>query len=231
MRSSSSVTNYPLRVLITDDHAIVCEGLKQIIGSDPAFMVMAEVTTAAQAMQVVRAGGVDILVLDISLPDRNGVELLKQLKQEIPSLKVLICSLYHEDAYALRALRAGAAGYVSKQCAPDTLLSALHQVAAGRKYISAEVAQQLATQIGNDAQAAPHQRLSDREYQTFLKIAMGMTVTEIAGQLTLSVKTISMYRTRLLQKMQLSKLQLFLFVLTIAYEHLPFRLLIPQFEQ
>jgi DNA-binding NarL/FixJ family response regulator len=166
-------------------------------------MVMAEVTTAAQAMRIVRAGGVDILLLDISLPDRNGIELLKQLKQETPSLRVLICSLHHEDAYALRALRAGAAGYVSKQCAPGTLLSALHQVAAGRKYISAEVAQQLAAQIGNDAQAAPHQRLSDREYQTFLKIATGMTVTEIAEQLTLSVKTISMYRTRLLQKMQL----------------------------
>ena len=203
MRSSSAVTNHPLRVLITDDHAIVCEGLKQIIGSDPAFMVMAEVTTAAQAMQVVRAGGIDILLLDISLPDRNGIDLLKQLKQETPSLKVLICSLHHEDAYALRALRAGAAGYLSKQCASSTLLHALHQVATGRKYISAELAQELAAQVGSDIDAEPHQRLSDREYQTLLKLATGMTVTEIAEQLTLSVKTISMYRTRLLQKMRM----------------------------
>ena len=192
-----------LRVLIADDHAIVCEGLKQIISSDPAFMVIAEVNTAAQAMQVVRAGGIDILLLDISLPDRNGIDLLKQLKQETPSLKVLICSLHHEDAYALRALRAGAAGYLSKQCASSTLLHALHQVATGRKYISAELAQELAAQVGSDIDAEPHQRLSDREYQTLLKLATGMTVTEIAEQLTLSVKTISMYRTRLLQKMRM----------------------------
>ncbi len=192
-----------LRVLIADDHAIVCEGLKQIISSDPAFMVIAEVNTAAHAMQVVRAGGIDILLLDISLPDRNGIELLKQLKQETPSLKVLICSLHHEDAYALRALRAGAAGYLSKQCAAATLLNALHQIAVGRKYISAELAQQLAAQVGSDIEAKPHQRLSDREYQTLLKIATGMTVTEIAAQLTLSVKTISMYRARLLQKMRM----------------------------
>ena len=192
-----------LRVLIADDHAIVCEGLKQIISSDPAFMVIAEVNTAAQAMQVVRAGGIDILLLDISLPDRNGIDLLKQLKQETPSLKVLICSLHHEDAYALRALRAGAAGYLSKQCASSTLLHALHQVAIGRKYISAELAQELAAQVGSDIDAEPHQRLSDREYQTLLKLATGMTVTEIAEQLTLSVKTISMYRTRLLQKMRM----------------------------
>jgi DNA-binding NarL/FixJ family response regulator len=192
-----------LRVLIADDHAIVCEGLKQIISSDPAFMVIADVNTAAQAMQVVRAGGIDILLLDISLPDRNGIDLLKQLKQETPSLKVLICSLHHEDTYALRALRAGAAGYLSKQCAPSTLLNALHQVALGRKYISAGLAQELAANISSDLDAEPHQRLSDREYQTLLKIATGMKVTEIAAQLTLSVKTISMYRTRLLQKMRM----------------------------
>jgi two-component system, NarL family, invasion response regulator UvrY len=190
-----------MRVLIADDHAIVCEGLKQIISRDPAFMVIAEVNTAAQAMQVVRTGGIDILLLDISLPDRNGLDLLKQLKQEAPSLKVLICSLHHEDAYALRALRAGAAGYLSKQCASSTLLHALHQVATGRKYISADLAQELAAHVGKDNDTEPHHRLSDREYQTLLKLATGMTVTEIAAQLTLSVKTISMYRTRLLQKM------------------------------
>ena len=203
MTTNSAAMTCGLRVLIADDHAIVCEGLKQIISSDPAFIVVADVNTAAQAMQVVRAGGIDILLLDISLPDRNGIDLLKQLKQETPSLKVLICSLHHEDTYALRALRAGAAGYLSKQCAPSTLLNALHQVALGRKYISAELAQELAAHISSDLDAEPHQRLSDREYQTLLKIATGMKVTEIAAQLTLSVKTISMYRTRLLQKMRM----------------------------
>ena len=203
MTPHSAAMTCEMRVLIADDHAIVCEGLKQIISSDPAFMVIAEVNTAAQAMQVVRAGGIDILLLDISLPDRNGIDLLKQLKQETPSLKVLICSLHNEDAYALRALRAGAAGYLSKQCASSTLLHALHLVATGRKYISAELAQELAAQISYDIDAEPHQRLSDREYQTLLKLATGMTVTEIAEQLTLSVKTISMYRTRLLQKMRM----------------------------
>jgi two-component system, NarL family, invasion response regulator UvrY len=203
MTPNSAVMTCQLRVLIADDHAIVCEGLTQIISSDAAFMVVAQVNTAAQAIQAVRAGGIDLLLLDISLPDRNGIELLKQLKQETPSLKVLICSLHHEDAYALRALRAGAVGYLSKQCAASTLLNALHQVAIGRKYISAELAQQLAAQVGGEVEVEPHQRLSDREYQTLLKIASGMTVTEIAAQLTLSVKTISMYRTRLLQKMRM----------------------------
>jgi DNA-binding NarL/FixJ family response regulator len=203
MTPDSATITGRLRVLIADDHAIVCEGLKQIISSDSAFVVIAEVNTAAQAIQAVRAGGIDVLLLDISLPDRNGIELLKQLKQETPLLKVLICSLHHEDTYALRALRAGAVGYLSKQCAAGTLLNALHQVAVGRKYISAELAQQLAAQVGDDTEVEPHQRLSDREYQTLLKIANGMTVTEIAAQLTLSVKTISMYRTRLLQKMRM----------------------------
>jgi DNA-binding NarL/FixJ family response regulator len=203
MTPNSAATTCQLRVLIADDHAIVCEGLKQIICSDPAFMVIAAVNTATQAMQVIRTSGIDILLLDISLPDRNGIDLLKQLKQETPSVKVLICSLHHEDAYAMRALRAGAAGYISKQCAASTLLHALHQVAIGRKYVSAELAQELAAHIGTDIDDEPHQRLSDREYQTLLKIATGMTVTEIAAQLTLSVKTISMYRTRLLQKMRM----------------------------
>ena len=203
MTLNSAVTTRQLRVLIADDHAIVCEGLKQIICSDPAFMVIAAVNTAGQAMQMIRTGGIDILLLDISLPDRNGIDLLKQLKHEIPSVKVLICSLHHEDAYAMRALRAGAAGYISKQCAASTLLHALHQVAIGRKYVSAELAQALVAQVGSDIDAEPHQHLSDREYQTLLKIATGMTVTEIAAQLTLSVKTISMYRTRLLQKMRM----------------------------
>ena len=197
----TTVSRY--RVLVVDDHAIVRAGLKQVINSDSAFIVSAEAGNASQAIQHFRGGGIDLVLLDISLPDRDGIELLKQIKQLIPAPKVLICCLHPEATYAVRALRAGAAGYIRKQCAPDELLDALHQIAAGRKYISSELAQQLAEQVDQDIAAPLHQRLSDREYQTLLKLAAGMTVTEIATQLALSAKTISMYRTRLLQKMQM----------------------------
>jgi DNA-binding NarL/FixJ family response regulator len=203
MSASLPTTVSSYRVLVVDDHAIVRAGLKQIINSDTAFIVSAEAGNASQAIQHLRGGGIDLVLLDISLPDRDGIELLKQIKQLIPAPKVLICSLHPEATYALRALRAGAAGYIRKQCAPDELLDALHQIAAGRKYISSELAQQLAEQVGHDIAAPLHQRLSDREYQTLLKLAAGMTVTEIATQLALSAKTISMYRSRLLQKMQM----------------------------
>jgi len=193
------------RVLIVDDHAIVREGLKQVIHRDPAFMVSAEAACAAHALQQLRHGGIDIVLMDIALPDRDGIEFLKQIKLLTPSLKVLVCSLYQESAYALRALRAGAAGYVGKQCTPGTLLSALHQIANGKKYISDRLAQQLADQLLDDTPLPPHQALSDRKYQTLLKLAAGMSVTEIAMQLALSVKTISVYRARLMIKMRMRK--------------------------
>lgn len=191
------------RVLIVDDHAIVRAGLRQLIDSDSAFLVTAEASTAAQAMHHLRTGDIDVMLLDIALPDRNGLDLLKQIKPMTPRLKVLVCSLHQEGAYGLRALRAGAAGYVSKQAMPNVMLNALHHIAAGKKYISDELAQQLAERIDDEQAWLPHQKLSDREYQTLLSIAAGMTVTEIATQLALSSKTISMYRTRLLQKMRM----------------------------
>jgi DNA-binding NarL/FixJ family response regulator len=191
------------RVLIVDDHAIVRAGLTQLIDSDSAFLVTAEASTAAQAMHHLRSGDIDVMLLDIALPDRNGLDLLKQIKPMTPRLKVLVCSLHQEEAYGLRALRAGAAGYVSKQAMPNVMLNALHHIAAGKKYISDELAQQLAERIDDEQAWLPHQKLSDREYQTLLSIAAGMTVTEIATQLALSSKTISMYRTRLLQKMRM----------------------------
>ena len=191
------------RVLIVDDHAIVRAGLRQLIDSDSAFLVIAEASTAAQAMHHLRNSDIDVMLLDIALPDRDGLDLLKQIKPMTPTLKVLVCSLHQEGAYGLRALRAGAAGYVSKQALPTVVLNALHQIAAGKKYISNELAQYLAERIDDEQAWLPHQRLSDREYQTLLKIAAGMTVTEIAIQLALSSKTISMYRSRLLQKMRM----------------------------
>lgn len=192
-----------IRVLIADDHAIVREGLKQIIGDGGNLVIAGEAESGQQAMQRVRTGDIDVLLLDISLPDRNGLEVLKVLKKEFPSLAVLMLTMHREDQYAIRAMQAGASGYLNKQSAPDELVTALRAVASGRKYISAALAQELADRIGGDATRAPHETLSDREYQTLVMIASGKTVGEIADELTLSVKTISMYRSRLLQKMKM----------------------------
>ena len=192
-----------IRVLIADDHAIVREGLKQIIGDGGNLVVAGEADTGQQAIQRVRAGDIDVLLLDISLPDRNGIDILKQLKKEFPSLAVLMLTMHREDQYAIRAMKAGASGYLNKQSAPAELVTALREVAHGRKYISAALAQELANRIGSDSAHALHESLSDREYQTLVMIASGKTVGEIADELSLSVKTISMYRSRLLQKMKM----------------------------
>lgn len=192
-----------IRVLITDDHAILREGLKQIIGSGANLIVVGEAETGLQAIQRVREGGIDVLLLDISLPDRNGIEVLKVIKKECPSLAVLILTMHREDQYAIRAIKAGASGYLNKQSAPAELVNAVREIASGRKYITAVLAQELANQIAGDTERAPHDTLSDREYQTLTLIASGKTVGNIADELALSVKTISMYRSRLLQKMKM----------------------------
>ncbi len=197
---SSSQT---IRVLIADDHAIVREGLKQIISDSGHISVAAEAENAQQAIQKVREGGFDVLLLDISMPDRNGIDVLKQVKKEFPSLPVLMLTMHREDQYAIRAMKAGASGYLTKQSAPSELVNALQMVAAGRKYITPALAEELANQIGDDSGKPLHDALSDREFQTLVMIASGRTVTEIANELSLSVKTISMYRARLLQKMRL----------------------------
>ncbi len=192
-----------IRVLIADDHAIVREGLKQIIGDSGSIIVAGEAENALQAMQKVREGGFDVLLLDISMPDRNGIDVLKQVKKELPSLPVLMLTMHREDQYAIRAMKAGASGYLTKQSAPSELVNALQLVASGRKYITPALAEELANQIGEDSDKPLHENLSDREFQTLVMIASGKTVTEIAHELSLSVKTISMYRARLLQKMRL----------------------------
>lgn len=199
--------NFPpprvIRVLIADDHAIVREGLKQIIGDSSDLSVVGEADSGHQAIQRVRAGDIDVLLLDVSLPDKNGIDVLKLLKREFPLLAVLMLSMHREDQYAIRSIKAGASGYLNKQSAPAELVTALRDVAAGRKYITTTLAQELANQIGGDMNREPHETLSDREYQTLLMIASGKTVGDIAGELALSVKTISMYRSRLLQKMRM----------------------------
>jgi two-component system invasion response regulator UvrY len=192
-----------IRVLIADDHAIVREGLKQILADTRDIVVAGEAASGVEAIKIARKGKSDVLLLDISMPDRNGIEILKQARKEFPTLAVLMLSMHREDQYAIRSLKAGAAGYLNKQSAPAELVDAIRQVAAGRKYISPTLAQELANQISDERAAAPHESLSDREYQTMIMIASGKTVSDIAAELALSVKTVSMYRSRLLQKMKL----------------------------
>jgi DNA-binding NarL/FixJ family response regulator len=192
-----------IRVLIADDHAIVREGLKQILADTPNIVVTGEAEHGANAVQLARNAQADVLLLDISMPDRNGIDVLKQIRKETPALAVLMLSMHREDQYAVRALKAGAAGYLNKQSAPAELVDAIRQVASGRKYVSPEVAQELANQVSDDRDGLLHESLSDREFQTLRMIASGMAVSEIAAELMLSVKTVSMYRSRLLAKMKL----------------------------
>lgn len=193
-----------IRILIADDHAIVREGLKQILADTRDIVVAGHAENGHDVIKLARSGDADVLLLDISMPDKSGIEVLKQIKKECPNLAVLMLSMHREDQYAIRSLKAGAAGYLNKQSAPAELVDAIRQVAAGRKYISPALAQELANQVGDEnREVPPHETLSDREYQTLVMIATGKTVSDIAGELALSVKTISMYRSRLLQKMKL----------------------------
>jgi two-component system invasion response regulator UvrY len=192
-----------IKILIADDHAIVREGLKQILADTKDIVVSGFAENGFDAIKIARRGDCNVVLLDISLPDRSGIEVLKQLRKECPNLAVLILSMHREDQYAIRSLKAGAAGYLNKQSAPVDLVNAIRQVASGKKYVSASLAQELANQIGEDREIPLHETLSDREYQTLTLIASGKSVGEIAVELTLSVKTISMYRSRLLQKMKL----------------------------
>jgi two-component system invasion response regulator UvrY len=192
-----------IKVLIADDHAIVREGLKQILADTKDIIVAGDAENGLDTIKLVRKGKSDVLLLDISMPDRSGIDVLKQIKKEVPQLAVLMLSMHREDQYAIRSLKAGAAGYLNKQSAPAELVNAIRQVAAGRKYISPSLAQELANHIGDDHETPLHETLSDREYQTLIMIASGKAVSEIAAELVLSVKTISMYRSRLLQKMKL----------------------------
>ena len=192
-----------IRVFIADDHAIVREGLKQILAESPDLIVAGEAENAADAIKLFRRSKCHVMLLDISLPDRNGIEVLKQVKKEKPEIAVLMLSMHREDQYAIRSLKAGAAGYMTKQSAPKELVTAIRQVASGQKYVSAALAQELASAIGDNHETALHETLSDREFQTLTMIASGKTVSTIAKELSLSVKTISEYRARLLSKMKL----------------------------
>jgi len=190
-----------IRILIADDHAIVRAGLRQFIADQADMAVAGEAATGAETVSLVRAEPYDVVLLDISMPDRNGVDTLKQLKQIRPEMPVLMLSAHAEEQYAVNLLRAGAAGYVGKDSASAQLVSAIRTVAHGRKYVSQDLAQQLADGLAGEGDEPLHARLSQREFQIFCKLAAGMPVSKIAKELFLSVKTVSTYRSRVLEKM------------------------------
>jgi two-component system invasion response regulator UvrY len=192
-----------IRILIVDDHAIVREGLKQILSDDENLVVAGEAENAAEAIRLAREKDFDLVLLDISLPDRDGLELLEVLKKAHPKVGILMLSMHRETQYAVRAIKSGASGYLNKQSAPDQLVSAIKQVVTGRKYITPSVAEALALEISVGKDTLPHETLSNREFQTLCLLASGKPVSAIADKLSLSVKTVSMYRTRLLEKMHL----------------------------
>lgn len=194
-----------IKILVVDDHAIVREGLKQILSDVSDISVLAEAVNGQEALDQIHRHTFDVILMDISMPGRSGLEILKDIKTEHPKLPVLILSMHPEEQYAIRALRAGAAGYMNKSSAPDELIGAIRKVSAGRKYVSPSVAEKLAFELGADPSRLPHELLSDREYQVMMMLASGRSVSEIGQELCLSVKTISTYRARVMEKMNLKK--------------------------
>ena len=192
-----------IRALIADDHAVVRQGLIQILGNIPEITVAGEAINGQEVLDKVRAEAWDVVILDISMPDRSGLDILKQLKSERPKLPVLVLSMHSEDQYAVRALKAGASGYLTKDSAPDELVKAIRKVVSGGRYVGSCLAERLAFEIGADSSKLPHETLSDREFQVLRLIAAGKSITEIAAELYLSSKTVSTYRVRLLKKMNL----------------------------
>jgi len=191
-----------IEVLVVDDHALIRKGLKQILDDTGDIRVTGEAETGMQAINLVRDHEYGIVLLDITLPDKYGIDVLKQLKAQRPAMPVLVLSIHSEVEYAMRSIKAGAAGYMSKQSAPSQLVSAIRQVAGGRKYISSTLAEQLANDLVNPGnQAQPHQDLSNREHQTLCLMASGRSLSEMAEIMSLSAKTVSVYRARMMEKM------------------------------
>ena len=190
----------PPRILIVDDHALIRGGLRALLADGFGGASFADATDGAEALEQLRSRAFDLALLDISLPGRNGLDLLKDLKDEWPQLPVLVLTGHREDELAMRALKAGASGYLTKESAADELVKAVRKILGGGRYVSEALAEQLAAEIGADVARRPHETLSDREYDVMCRIASGKTVSEIADEMSLSVKTISTYRIRILQK-------------------------------
>jgi len=193
-----------IRVLLADDHAIVRAGLKEILADTGDITVAAEATNGQEVMARVRGADFDVAVLDMSMPGRSGIELIKQVKDEKPRLRILVLTMHSEEQYAVRAFKAGASGFLTKEAAAEQLVAAIRRIAAGGAYVSPETAERLVLDAAPRAEAAPHTLLSDREFQVLQMIAGGKTVGEIAKRLSLSVKTVSTHKTRILHKMGLA---------------------------
>ena len=192
-----------IRILVADDHAVVREGLKQIVRETSDIVVTGEAADGREVLRLIREHAWDVVLLDIAMPGRSGLDILKELKAEEPRLPVLMLSMYPEEQYAVRALKAGASGYLTKESVPDELISAIRKVSAGGKYVSSSLAEKLAYDLEADAERPVHETLSDREYQVMCMIARGETLKDIADKLCLSIKTISTYRSRILEKMRM----------------------------
>lgn len=188
-------------LFIADDHPVVRQGIRQIVAATDDITVVDEATNGYEALQRLADSTCDLVLLDLSLPDIDGLDLLKQLRREHPSRPILILTMHSEDQFALRALKAGASGYLTKESAPGELVGAVRKVVAGGRYISQRLAESLAAHLGPDNEKAAHERLSDREYQVLRLIAAGRSTRDISTQLSLSTKTVSTYRARLLDKM------------------------------
>ncbi|MGE5256866.1 MAG: response regulator [Hyphomicrobiales bacterium] len=192
-----------IKTVIADDHPIVRAGLKQILAEASDIKVAAEAGDGHELLRLIRMGGVDVVLLDITMPGLMGLDALKQLRVENPDLPILVLSMHPEDQYGIRVLKAGASGYLMKSAAPEQLVGAIRKVYRGGKYVSPSLAEKMAFSLQTGATGLPHEALSDREYQVLCMIASGKTVKEIAGQLSLSEKTISTYRARILEKMDM----------------------------
>ncbi len=193
-----------IRIVVADDHTIVREGLKQLLSGAGDLAVVGEAQNGHEVLERVRALDFDVLLLDMSMPGRSGIELIKQARAEKPKLRVLVLSMHEEEQYAVRAIKAGASGYLTKESATAQLVSAIRKVASGGAFITESVAQQLALGAMPQTEGPPHGALSDREFQVFRKLVSGKGVTEIAAELNLSVKTVSTHKARIMQKMNMS---------------------------
>lgn len=192
-----------IKVFIADDHAVVRSGLRQFLASTDDMTIAAEASTGADVLARIEGSACDLLLLDINLPDLNGLEVLKRVKRQKPDLPVVIFSMFSEDEFALEALRAGASGYLNKDSPPDQILTALRTVAAGSRFLSPELAEKLLAGTGRECKKLPHETLSDREMEVMLMMSCGVSLTHIGEKLHLSVKTISTYRARILEKLRL----------------------------
>lgn len=193
-----------IRVVLADDHRMVRAGLKEILADTGDIEVVGEATNGLEVMARVREESFEVLVLDMSMPGRSGIELIRQVKGEKPALRILVLSMHSEEQYAVRALKAGASGYLTKEGAADELVAAIRRIAGGGAYVTPETAQRLALGLDGGREGPPHAALSDREMQVFLMITAGKTVSEVAEELILSVKTVSTHKTRIMQKLNLT---------------------------